>query len=242
MAKLILSRKGFDSAAGGVPSPMVDGRLVSLPIPASGRSETTFGDLGLGDLVEAQTRGKIARGALCHADPAFHEGRCGFGQTGAAQSHLQKQGVGVGDTFLFFGLFANPETGRREHWIYGTLTIGEIVLLGPRPAPARFGLPYRHPHTLGEWSANNCVYIGEGGTACVADLRLRLTAEDGPLTRWRVPGWMKACGLSYHGRADRWTEDGFLRSVSRGQEFVCDVSGCAEAQDWLTTVIGVIRR
>jgi hypothetical protein len=31
--KLILSRKGFDSAAGGVPSPLIDGRPVSLPIP-----------------------------------------------------------------------------------------------------------------------------------------------------------------------------------------------------------------
>jgi len=32
--KIILSRKGFDSAAGGVPSPILpDGSLVSLPIP-----------------------------------------------------------------------------------------------------------------------------------------------------------------------------------------------------------------
>ena len=33
--KIILSRKGFDGTAGGVPSPiMPDGTLLSLPIPA----------------------------------------------------------------------------------------------------------------------------------------------------------------------------------------------------------------
>ncbi|MBA3801209.1 MAG: hypothetical protein H0X18_19410 [Geodermatophilaceae bacterium] len=32
--KLILSRKGFDSAAGGCPSPILeDGSMLSLPIP-----------------------------------------------------------------------------------------------------------------------------------------------------------------------------------------------------------------
>jgi hypothetical protein len=40
---------------------------------------------------------------LCHQDPMFHDGRCAFGQTGAAQGHLAKQGIGIGDMFLFFG-------------------------------------------------------------------------------------------------------------------------------------------
>ena len=31
--KIILSRKGFDSSSGGGPSPIVDGRCLSLPIP-----------------------------------------------------------------------------------------------------------------------------------------------------------------------------------------------------------------
>ncbi len=34
VVKLILSRKGFDSSSGGVPSPIFsDGRMLSLPIP-----------------------------------------------------------------------------------------------------------------------------------------------------------------------------------------------------------------
>jgi hypothetical protein len=42
--KLILSRKGFDSSTGGIPSPIFpDGRMVSLPIPDKS-STLTFGE------------------------------------------------------------------------------------------------------------------------------------------------------------------------------------------------------
>ena len=51
--RVILSRKGFDSGAGGVPSPIIDGRPVSMPIPQE--------DLGVGDVVERITRGRLSR-------------------------------------------------------------------------------------------------------------------------------------------------------------------------------------
>ena len=57
--KLVFSRKGFDSATGGFPSPVVDGAPVSLPIPADTRSHTTYADLGLGTLVERVTGGRL---------------------------------------------------------------------------------------------------------------------------------------------------------------------------------------
>src|SRR5215472_17422147 len=39
--KIILSRKGFDSSTGGIPSPILpDGRLLSLPIPVPGERIT----------------------------------------------------------------------------------------------------------------------------------------------------------------------------------------------------------
>jgi glycosyltransferase involved in cell wall biosynthesis len=31
--KVVFGRKGFDSSAGGAPSPIIDGKLISLPIP-----------------------------------------------------------------------------------------------------------------------------------------------------------------------------------------------------------------
>jgi hypothetical protein len=103
--RVIFSRKGFDSSAGKAPSPIIDSEPISLPIPTGRRSETTYGLAGLGQIVEEITKGRIGAGDLCHEDPVFSKGRWVFGQTGAAQTHLKTNGVGVGDVFLFFGLF-----------------------------------------------------------------------------------------------------------------------------------------
>ena len=99
--KLIFSRKGFDSAAGKAPSPIIEGEPISLPIPTTRRSETSYRCAGLGKIVEHMTRGRIGGDDLCHEDPMFSKGRWAFGQTGAAQSHLERNGVGVGDVFFF---------------------------------------------------------------------------------------------------------------------------------------------
>ena len=116
--RIVLSRKGFDTGSGGAPSPIIDGRPISLPIPTHHRSATTYDNLGLGDLVERVTRSKIGRTHLCHHDPMFTSGQCLFGQCGAAQSHLRNQGVGIGDVFLFFGLFTDESTAERHHRIF----------------------------------------------------------------------------------------------------------------------------
>jgi hypothetical protein len=53
MAKVILSRKGFDSSCGGYPSPILpDGTMISLPIPAGDNENVspTYKDLKCGDL------------------------------------------------------------------------------------------------------------------------------------------------------------------------------------------------
>jgi hypothetical protein len=39
--KIVFSRKGLDSGAGGFPSPIIDGRPISLPIPTRIRSLQT---------------------------------------------------------------------------------------------------------------------------------------------------------------------------------------------------------
>lgn len=92
--KLVFSRKGFGSAAGGCASPIVDGRPISLPIPASKNSDTTYSDLGLGKTVARLSRGRNDGASMCHHDPMFVNGECIFGQCDAAQSHLANQGVG----------------------------------------------------------------------------------------------------------------------------------------------------
>ena len=95
--KIIFSRKGFDSASGGAPSPIYEGRPISIPIPYAVRSETTYGDLGLGAVVEWLTKGSLTRTSFCHQDPMFEGRRCAFGQVEASQGHLENNGVGVGD-------------------------------------------------------------------------------------------------------------------------------------------------
>lgn len=63
--KLILSRKGFDSAAGKCPNPILpDGRMVALPIPDK-NSIVSYGEiqrdgLSIGLIVEQLTQGRLS--------------------------------------------------------------------------------------------------------------------------------------------------------------------------------------
>lgn len=236
--RIVLSRKGFDTGSGGTASPIVAGCPISLPIPTCRRSVTTYGHLGLGEIVERVTRGKITRHHLCHEDPMFTGGRCFFGQCGAAQSHLRNMGVGTGDVFLFFGLFADEHTGEHHHRIFGYLRVNDMI----SPSTGELGLLDRpHPHTLGEWNENNTIYRGEGEVANEDHEVLRLTQAGGPLRHWVVPDWLRSGGLSFHGKPERWLADDRLEVVARGQEFVADIGDEATACEWLNRTIEAIR-
>lgn len=239
--RIIFSRKGFDSSTGGAPSPIVDGRPISLPIPERPPSPTTYEALGLGELVEQVTRGRIGRHAHCHDDPLFANGHCWFGQAGSAQGHLRNNRVGPGDVFLFFGLFADPDTGERHHRIFGYMrmtcsgTPETVRLLSAWMEP-----PRPHPHLEDKFRRQNTIYFGAGATANNASESLRLTVPNGPLNTWRVPGWLGEIGLSYHTNPDRWLGNGTLDSAKRGQEFVCDIGDAAEPRAWLDTILAKI--
>ena len=114
--KIILSRKGFDSSNGRVPSPILpDGRLVPLPIPSTRDphtcDEVKINDIPLGPLVEDLTACKIARTRPCHLDPDLDAASLprlagwlpAFGQIDAAQTHLARHDIGAGDLFLSSG-------------------------------------------------------------------------------------------------------------------------------------------
>ena len=240
--KVVFSRKGFDSAAGGAPSPIVNGLPTSLPIPTRDRSDTTYDDLGLGTLVQQATHGRLNGSSLCHCDPMFRRGRCAFGQTGASQTHLANNGVGVGDVFLFYGLFSDIGGRDRHHRIFGYLRIEAILNPGSEPTKASQpeGFSIRHPHTIGEWHENNSIYVGPGKVALKAFPKLRLSMPNGPVSHWRIPNWLRDTGLSYHRNPKRWLSNGALHTTSPGQEFVADISGNANASKWLKRVIGLI--
>ena len=153
MSRLILSRKGFDSAAGRRDSPVLpDGRIVSLPIP--GPPGPAYRDLRLdggasyADLmhrlgIEALD-GIPTANAYAHADPDLEYGRATrsggwlplFGQADQAQSHLRNQGVGAGDIFVFFGRFSCTHAtadqrlryvGSPFHLIWGYLEVEKVI-------------------------------------------------------------------------------------------------------------------
>ena len=168
--KLILSRKGFDStkANGGCPSPILNDRLCSLPIPDSS-SPTTYGRISpfngipIGQIVEDLTHGGISRGNGAHLDPDLRRDaltrttgwRPIFGQADIAQSHLTNQEIGRGDLFLFFGYFRRAEkaggafrfvrSAPKLHVIFGWLQVGSVAtatsdLVAEKPWTAG------HPH------------------------------------------------------------------------------------------------
>lgn len=194
--KLILSRKGFDSSAGGCPNPIFpDGSMLALPIPDP-KSTVTYCDLQhhlpsgevveVSDLVSQLTKGKIKPAVGAHLDPDMISSaysrepnwRPVLGQTGAAQGHLAKQGVDVGDVFLFFGLFRDVELykeGRKKarwrfvpgskpkHLLWGWLEIGEKLIIDQTNFSSSesghlMWLEY-HPHMHGEPDANNTLYL-----------------------------------------------------------------------------------
>jgi len=124
--KIILSRKGFDSAYGGYPSPILpNGKIVSLPIPS--RDFTKYSDLKIDDKytyydLMKQLKSKIGydkewhkltEDTECHLDPDICKGiiergenwKPCFGQIDQAQSHLLNEGIKENDLFLFFGWF-----------------------------------------------------------------------------------------------------------------------------------------
>jgi len=241
--RIVFSRKGFDSAAGGGPSPIVDGRPVSLPIPANNNpSATTYGQLGLGELAAKASRGRLGDKDNCHHDPMFlADEQAMLGQCGAAQTHLARHGVGEGDLFVFFGLFQGHNEAR-HHRIFGWLEVSECLNLADAPARQVARLKkLGFPHALGLHARNDCVYSGRGGTARLASDFLRLSVTEGPPSLWQVPAWLSETGLSYHAREERWLPGNRLQSVARGQEFVADIGERDDARRWAKRIIAEMR-
>ena len=239
--KLILSRKGFDSGSGGCPSPIFpDGTMFSLPIPSCDEEafeDLQHGDVDIASVVSGITNGRMNRRGQVHLDPdlnfdayryrkdrpAWQQWRGMLGQAGIAQSHLNKQGVGSGDVFLFFGLYRRvEETAQGWHFVrgapelhvlWGWLQVDQkyrVAEIGPNDLPwAR-----HHPHLFGGYRDDrNTVYAaapklelgGDDDERDIAgwgvfrrfDRRLVLTDPNGTgVSNWRLPRWFYPDGNS----------------------------------------------
>jgi hypothetical protein len=262
--KLVLSRKGFDSASGGKPSPILeDGRLLSLPIPEP-RGTFAFADLRHRGIDVGQLVCDLAPGAppRCHLDPDIDisavardsQWRPAFGQSESAARHLDDRDVGVGSLFLFFGWFRQVESVAGTwryvrsqphlHVLWGWLRVGAI--LDPSSVQPPLGL-VTHPHFDGRDRPGNRVYVGRdvnsGGVFKTIRESLVLTEPGRTRSHWRLPigflpGDRKA--LSYHGTPERWSDQGDhcrLASVGRGQEFVLDTEVYPDVRHWAEDLI-----
>lgn len=182
--KVILSRKGFDSAAGGVASPIFDdGTMISLPIPSKHApiryDQITHGGHDIGRVVADLTGRAIRGSATAHLDPDLvptalrtrDRGWRGlFGQAHNAQQVLAGAGVGPGDLFLFFGWFRRAtqydgtyryaKASKSIHALWGWMQIERVIDVaragrGDIPAWAAY-----HPHVAqGEHMTHNTLYV-----------------------------------------------------------------------------------
>ena len=233
--KLVLSRKGFDSSkkSGRIPSAILPNeKLCWFPIPSyypdcGTPYETLSGwDVPISRLVESLSSHRIDGGTRCHLDPDLNEPQLArprdwlpaFGSSDAAQAHLQNQGVGPGDLFLFFGWFRHVER-RAESWryvpgspqlhvIFGWLQVGQVFHLPadaervPEAARSHFHYEYRTRYT--EHRQNNALYVARhdlsipgvssclpgGGVFSRYSEQLRLTCPDqDSRSLWLLPDW-----------------------------------------------------
>lgn len=220
----------MDSAAGGLASPILpDGRLLSLPIPGphdTRLSDWPAPDWNLASLVRDLSAGRIDSELRVHADPQLiaptrdTSAWCAaLGQHGAAESHLQRQGVTTGDCFLFYGWFRQVERHKGRwryqpgapnlHVMFGWMRVGRIIDLNISEERdwclARYPGLSGHPH-LTDYDQytrqQNRLYLAEdsyrvggkdypgGGHWKQLSERRVLTWPGHSRSLWRLPAWM----------------------------------------------------
>lgn len=179
--KIIFSRKGFDDAYGGSPSPILpDGTLLSLPIPVKkaeqGELYNSLYYKNKSYLQIIKELGVKLQVKSCHLDPDLHVNNrsrpkgwmSAFGQQGAAAKHLMNEGVEAGDLFIFFGTFKRTFLDNRSklrfendyprHIIFGFLKVGELIDLSTASDKIKSKY-YWHPHIQNDYGKNNLLFV-----------------------------------------------------------------------------------
>jgi hypothetical protein len=183
--KIILSRKGFDSTAGGIANLVLpDGRLIVFPIPDQ-NGRVSYNELPSGvdgydtmyDLLQGLGCTSVITGTdRAHLDPDLipdsiprdPKWRGVFGQSESSLSHLINNAVGEGALFLFFAWFKNVEwigdklrysgIADDRHIIYGYLHV-ERVFETSAPIPDDYNWIKYHPHFALPDRKRNSVFV-----------------------------------------------------------------------------------
>jgi len=279
--RIIISRKGFDSRNGKLPNLILpDGRLLFFPIPDK-FSGIKYKDIktsvdgyeNLYELLKDLNATKIKEHYTAHLDPDLYANSLPrekgwkplFGQEGKVLRHLQKEGVGIGDLFLFFGRFqhtiwdgdriAYDKSQQDVHILFGYFCIGDIVDLN-KPIPSEYQWIKYHPHFQSAETPNNIFIASKKFTinntkfdgAKVFDKysdKLRLSVYDKTKKYWKLPKWFYPFlsgkpPLTYHLDKDRWLlydDYTVLQSVDIGQEFVLNCDFYPEWEKWVIELL-----
>lgn len=187
--------------------------------------------------------------------------RGALGQVSSALSHLRNQHVGAGDLFLFWGLYRPAERfnavwqycGPRRHALFGWLHVEAVCDIDDDGISALERYPWLrdHPHVRSGWDTSaNAVYVASerftlagrsfpGSGTFQRAFQLTEPGSRLPST-WAVPEWLDAAaggvGMTYH-PPDRWLGQGRVKSAARGQEFVADITGRADAERWVADLL-----
>ncbi|OGS58463.1 MAG: hypothetical protein A2Y19_00470 [Firmicutes bacterium GWE2_51_13] len=257
--KIILSRKGFDSANGGKPSPILeDGTLLSLPIPNKGDnnsySELRYGKFSYYEIMSHLNVVNEIKNCKCHLDPDIYKQvkprgddwvAC-FGQSDAAFSHLEGKDVKKGDIFLFFGWYKQTVESEKtirykrgasdQHIIFGYLQVGEKI------TDERIKEFSWHPHSINHEIGRNVIYKAAdkllntshpGYGTFKLSKELVLTKDGYSRSRWELPDCMKSSPMTYHD--DRSRKKDYFQSAMIGQEFVMDST--PEIEEWILSIV-----
>lgn len=261
MKKIILSRKGYDDQYGGKPSVILpDGTMLSFPIPVNEKesgiqsSELKFGNKNLNEIFTEL--GHANSSLNHHVDPDIYQlaGKTkmgALGQAGAALSHLDNQGVGKGDIFLFFGTFSktNDFNGHLQyemmhpfHAVFGYLVVDRRVTIDEIEKDEELKWIKDHPHYInrgyGDYiKATNAIYIGKEYGYFRFSEKLRLTKPGYKKSYWQLPAEFQDVELSYHDKSKQQITESSVEftSMSKGQEFVFERE--ERLEKWLGEVL-----
>jgi len=263
--KIILSRKGLDSSAGGKPSPILEnGQVFSIPIPTTDESsphqyrDVVVNGINAADMLSLVGARKLDANTNCHFDPLLNSNIGLFGQAGNAQRELDNLGVGEGDLFLFFGWFRDWHSSRTAdyHHIYGWLQVDRVIR-GSQQIKNFCELEgIAHPHASGSDSRYryNTLFISKpNSTLKSLDLNLRahglfaktnekliLTEPGCTRSNWYLPEKYFSPSQNpnlFESRLKWLTKSSNrMKCAGYGQEFVVDTAKNPSVKDWVRDI------
>ena len=267
MKNLVISRKGFDSTAGGRASPIFEtGEIFSVPIPQKKLSPFRYKDLRCNDLAGQEILNLIGAKSIsdkdfCHVDPLFSEKIGIFGQAGGAQGELDNCGIKRGDLFLFFGWFKNYQRrGPDLHHLFGWLQVEKIIKGNDEILNFLSKDGLSHPHGTKDITQykNNTIYIASRNLTfsdSVRDLkghgRFKKTAKELILTekgktrsKWSFPQEFFSDTKNLFRNRLKWKdeENCLVDCIGIGQEFILNANDNPSVVNWASHLINMYGR